>query len=115
MKEGWDKWGRQRQAAQLIADSLGQGIKKSLVNKYLKKLGLRGQGKQGRKAGMVRSFHLHHLELCLRWLALYQVLNLLSSATRKVLHVQVTTECGYALPSVMKGVMLQLMFVRHAL
>ena len=55
MKAGWEKWGQQRQAAQLIADSLGQGVKKSLVNKYLKKLGLRGQGKQTRTPGMVRS------------------------------------------------------------
>lgn len=58
MREGWEKWGQQRQAAQLIADSLGQGVKKSLVNKYLKKLGLREQGKQSRRPGMVRFFQL---------------------------------------------------------
>ncbi|KAK9840302.1 hypothetical protein WJX74_007181 [Apatococcus lobatus] len=52
VKEGWERWGQQRPAAQLIADSLGQGVKKSLVNKYLKKLGLRGQGKQSKGHGM---------------------------------------------------------------
>ncbi|KAK9864055.1 hypothetical protein WJX84_005214 [Apatococcus fuscideae] len=52
LREGWEKWGGQRQAGQLITDFLGQGVKKSTVNKYLRKLGLRSQGKRAKGQNM---------------------------------------------------------------
>ncbi len=64
LRAGWKKWGQQRQAGQLIADSIGQGVKKSTVNKHLRRLGLRGQGKPVRK-GQKSSMVILNFRICI--------------------------------------------------